>query len=145
MNFKDWYTDTVDIYRVVQEKDGSLTRQRRELVRQGVPCRIYRSEERVPGMEQTAAHTREENSLSCDTAVDIRAGDELYLHRGGGLGHTLPAARAFAGEPQRYFEPFGAVIPGLAHQEIKLLQEGRIDSLDLEGESGPAETETGLD
>ncbi|MFQ8761916.1 MAG: hypothetical protein ACLSAF_23010 [Intestinimonas sp.] len=34
MNFRDWYTDTVDIWRVVPVQDGSLTRhERRELYR----------------------------------------------------------------------------------------------------------------
>lgn len=135
MNFKDWYTDTVDIYRVVQEKEGSLTRQKRRLLQAGIPCRIYRADERGPNMRQDAAYSREESSLACDNSVDIRPGDELHLHRGAVLGHNLPATKAFAGEPQSYFEPFGAVIPGLAHKEIRLLQEERIDSLDAGGES----------
>lgn len=134
MNFKDWYTDAVDIYRVVQAPDGKLTRQERQLVQEGVPCRVYRTDSRAPVMEQAAAHTQEENLLACDNAVDIRPGDELHIYRGAVLGHKLPATRAFAGESQKYFEPFGAVIPGLAHQEMKLLQEERIDSLDAGGE-----------
>lgn len=140
MNFLDWYTDTVDIYRVVQVQDGNLTRQRRQLIQEGVACRIYRTENRTPTMEQTAAYLREEYSLSCDNGVDIRAGDELHLHRGALLGHTVQTTRAFAGDPHHYYEPFGAVIPGLAHQEIRLLQEERIDSVDV-GTAGEA-TET---
>lgn len=138
MNFKDWYTDTVDIYRVVQVRDGSLTRQKRELMQKGVPCRIYRTGNRTPTMEQTAAYIREESSLSCDNAVDIRVGDELHLHRSAVLGRRTAATRAFAGDPHHYYEPFGAVIPGLAHQEIRILQEERIDSLDAGGESEAA-------
>lgn len=134
MNFKDWYTDTVDIYRVVQAQEGKLTRQKRQLIQAGVPCRIYRTDKKAPFMQQTAAYSREENQLSCDNAVDIRAGDELHLRRGAVLGRNSPVTKAFAGEPQPYFEPFGAVVPGLAHKEIKLLQEERIDSLDPGGE-----------
>lgn len=58
----------------------------------------------------------------CDTAVDIQAGDQLIIHRGPGLA-TTPDIRAFAADPNLYFEPFGAVIPGLAHQEVRLLQQ----------------------
>lgn len=44
MNFRDWYTDTVDIWRVVPVQDGSLTRhERRELYR-NIPCRLYQVE-----------------------------------------------------------------------------------------------------
>ena len=38
----------------------------------------------------------------------------------------VPDIRAFAADPNLYYEPFGAVIPGLAHQEIRLLQEERV-------------------
>ena len=64
--------------------------------------------------------------LACDNSVDIHAGDELIIHRGGRLGKSLFDTRAFAGDPHYYFEPFGAVIPGLAHQEIIILQEERV-------------------
>ena len=40
MNWADWYTDTADVYRVVDVKDGSLTRHQRQQVAEGVPCRI---------------------------------------------------------------------------------------------------------
>ena len=39
MNFRDWYTDTVDIWRVVPVQDGSLTRHERKAV-PGHPCRL---------------------------------------------------------------------------------------------------------
>lgn len=142
MNFKDWYTDTVDIYRVVPVQEGNLTRQQRQLITKGVPCRIYRTGNSAPTMEQTAAYIREESNLSCDNAVDLRAGDELHLHRGALLGHTVQTTRAFAGDPHHYYEPFGAVIPGLAHQEIRLLQEERIDSVDVGTAGEAAETDS---
>ena len=55
--------------------------------------------------------------------VDIQAGDQLIIHRGAGLGQTVPDIRAFAADPNLYFEPFGAVLPGLAHMEVRLLQQ----------------------
>ena len=58
--------------------------------------------------------------------MDVRAGDELVITRGGRLGKPGPVIRAFAGEPNLYYEPFGAIIPGLAHQEIRLLQQERV-------------------
>lgn len=129
MNFKDWYTDTVDIYRVVQSTEGALTVNARQLMYEGIPCRIYRDNAKPPQMSQTAASIDQSQKLACDNGVDIRAGDELIIHRGAVLGKAVFDNRAFAGEPHYHFEPFGAVIPGLAHQEIDLLQLERIDSL----------------
>lgn len=126
MNFRDWYTDTMDIWRVQPVADGALTRHERVLVQEAVPCRLYHISAEQIQMAQTAASVKGDDWVQCDNSVDIRAGDELILHRGAGLGHKLPDIRAFAGEPNHYFEPFGAVMPGLAHQEIKLLQEERV-------------------
>lgn len=60
---------------------------------------------------------------------------KLIIHRGKGLGRTQQTIRAFAGEAAHYYEPFGAVVPGLAHQELALLQKEYLD----------AETEEGAD
>lgn len=126
MNWADWYTDTVDVYRDVAYLDGNLTRHRREQVLEAVPCKVYQDNDRTINMTQQAANINQDSKLACDTSVDIRAGDELIIHRGAKLGKTVPATRAFAGEPHYQFEPFGAVIPGLAHQEIRLLEEERV-------------------
>ena len=58
----------------------------------------------------------------------VRPGDELLIYRGRGLGQIHQPIRAFAGEPVYYHEPFGAVMPGLAHQEIVLLQKEYLDA-----------------
>ena len=125
MNFLDWYTDTVDIYRVSDTKEGSLSRKERSLVQKGVKCRVYRERSHNLTLPQTAAETRTVSLLACANEVDVRAGDELIIHRGGAIGHN-ETYRAFASDPNHYYEPFGAVIPGLAHQEIQLLSEERI-------------------
>lgn len=126
MNFTDWYTDTVDIWRVsLTTKNGLTTNTLTELYT-AVPCRIYQSDSAPINMEQTAAHVRQADRLMCDLSVDIQAGDQLIIHRGARLGKTLPAVRAFAADPNPYFEPFGAVMPGLAHQEVRLLQQERV-------------------
>ena len=126
MNWQDWYTDTMSIYRVQETLDGSLTRHERAQVSENIPCRIYQSDNRPINMEQTAASLKESDHLACDISVDVRAGDELVITRGGRLGKPGPVIRAFAGEPNPYYEPFGAIIPGLAHQEIRLLQQERV-------------------
>lgn len=123
MNYADWYTDTVDIYRVSAVMSGNLTRAERQQVLTAVPCRIYRSDSKAIKMTSTASNIDQENRLACDNSVDIHAGDELIIHRGAGVGKSAPDIRAFAGNPDYFFEPFGAVIPGLAHQEIRLLQQ----------------------
>lgn len=126
MNWTDWYTDTVDVYRVQAVMDGSLTRHERVQILAGVPCRIYQSDNRAIQMSQEAASVRQEDRLACGVSVDIRAGDELLIHRGARQGKPGPTIRVFAGDPNLYYEPFGATIPGLAHQEIRLLQQERV-------------------
>lgn len=126
MNFSDWYTDTVDIWRVTPTTINGLTTNTREQIYTGIPCRIYQSDNQPINMDQAAAHVKQADRLMCDTSVDIRAGDQLIIHRGAGLGKTAPDIRAFAADPNLYFEPFGAVLPGLAHQEIRLLQQERV-------------------
>ena len=127
MNFHDWYTDTVDIWRVVPVQDESLTRhERRELYR-NIPCRLYQVEAPEIRMSQAAASADQKDWLQCDNEVDIQAGDELIIHRGAVLGKSIPDIRAFASGPNHFFEPFGAIMPGLAHQEIRLLQQERVE------------------
>lgn len=122
MNFNDWYTDLVDIYRVRSRQEGALTKQERVQVIADIPCRVYRNSVHGPRMQPTAAKIEQEDKLACGNEVDIQAGDELIVRRGARLGQTRQRMRAFAGEPACFHEPFGAVIPGLAHQELSLLQ-----------------------
>lgn len=126
MNWQDWYTDLMDIYRVTEVQDGALTRHEREQVAADIPCRIYQSDSKAVNMIQTAANVQQQDKLACDVSVDVRAGDELMIHRGKRIGKPGPTIRAFAGDPTLYYEPFGAIIPGLAHQEIRLLEQERV-------------------
>lgn len=126
MNWNDWYTDLMEIRRTETVKDGQLSRKERKVVRSGVPCRVYRSQDKPPTMTQTAANVQKTDKLACDINVDIKPGDELVIHRGARLGYELQEIRYFAGEPDLYYEPFGAVLPGLAHQEITLLSQERV-------------------
>lgn len=126
MNFADWYTDTCDVYRVKDVKDGNLTRKVRTNIYEQIPCRIYTDSSNTPRMSQTAASLNQSSMLAMSNDYDVRAGDELIIYRGGRLGHMDIKSRCFAGDPHHHFEPFGAVMPQLDHQEIKLLQEERI-------------------
>ena len=126
MNWTDWYTDRMDVCRVVDVQDGALTRHERQQVLKDIPCRIYRESGKPPTMSQQAASIQQSSKLACDNAVGVHAGDELLIYRGGGLGVKSDPIRAFAGDPHQYYEPFGAVRLGLAHQEIELLQQERI-------------------
>lgn len=129
MNFPDWYTDSMDIYRVVQNKTGAVVRNSRTRIYQDVPCRIYMDSHPTPNLNRQAADYSQTMKIACRNDVDVRAGDELMITRGGRLGYTSERSRAFAGEPHKYYEPFGAVMPGLEHQEVSLLQMERIDEL----------------
>lgn len=123
MNFTDWYTDTIDVYRIQNQTTNNLTTQQRVPVSTGTPCRIYQSDNQPINMQQDAAYIKQADRLMCDPSVDIQPGDQLIIHRGAVLGRTAPDIRAFAADPNYYFEPFGAIMPGLAHQEIRLLQQ----------------------
>lgn len=148
MNFRDWYTDRMDVYRVRAVRDGALIRHEREQAAADIPCRVYQTAGSALELNQTAAGVRQKDWVQCDNAVDVQAGDELWIFRGKGLGKTVQELRAFASEPSRFFEPFGAVVPGLAHQEIPLLQEERVKggaTGDAKGTGGADEAGTGQD
>ncbi len=125
INFRDWYTDLMDVYRTVPHKDGALTRHTREQVLTGIPCRLYHMDAAALRLDREAAAAVGTDWVQCDNEVEIHPGDELHIHRGAALGHSVHTVRAFSGEPQHYFEPFGAVMPGIAHQEIRLREEER--------------------
>lgn len=126
MNFDAWYTDTVDVWRVVPDESKALISNSREQVLTAVPCRVYRSGKKTIQMQQTAANINQEDSLACGLDVDIRPGDELIIHRGAGIGRNFANIRAFASDPNYYPEPVGNIMGGLAHQEIHLLQQERV-------------------
>lgn len=123
MSFSDWYTDTVDVYRVKNLTANNLTTQQRVPISAGTRCRIYQSDNQPINMQLGAAYIKQADRLMCDASVDIQPGDELIIHRGAVLGREAPPIRAYAADPNLYYEPFGAVMPGLAHQEIRLLQQ----------------------
>jgi hypothetical protein len=63
-----------------------------------------------------------QNKLSCALDVDIKAGDELLVVRGGVLGSNRESVRYLAGEPQYFYDPVGGALTGLQHQEVGLLE-----------------------
>lgn len=119
MNFADWYTDRMDIYRVTERTEGMITRHARALAASGVPCRVYQSGKSPITMRETAADIHGVGKLMCGLEADVRKGDELLITRSGKV------SRHFAGQIQDYPEPFGAVLPGLAHRELTLSEEER--------------------
>ncbi len=122
--FKTWYTDTMEICRVVPVMKGNVTAQeRKKITETPVPCRVYNAKRNGPGMTDRAARVHSEERLACDLGVDIRAGDELLVVRGGALGQTGRPRRYFAGEPQDYYDPVGGTMSGLQHKEVGLLMD----------------------
>jgi hypothetical protein len=126
MNFSDWYTDTMDVYRVKDFKDGALTRSERTLVVSGVKCRVYHSGSSGPSMKRQAADISQNNKIACDNGTDVIPGDELIVTRGGVLGHTTERFRGFAGDVHPFYEPYGGIAPQLEHTEITVLQMVRL-------------------
>lgn len=122
--FKSWYTDTLEIFRVVSVMKGNVTTQERKRVTETpVSCRVYDAKRRGPGMTDSAARVHSEERLACDLDVDIRAGDELLVVRGGALGRAGRPQRYFAGVPQDYYDPVGGTMSGLQHREVPLLMD----------------------
>lgn len=120
MNFNDWYTDLFTIERNVDVIDGSLTRKELIVIAEGVKGRVYRRGSSLPRWQQTAADANQNLKLACDNSVDIKAGDRLTITLGGVLGYSKTIYVARAGDPDPYYEPFGAVMPQLAHQQVDL-------------------------
>ena len=121
--FSGWYTDIVDVYRVVNSTAGNITRQERQQVGKAIPCRVYSSQKNGPNMTDNAARVSSTDKLACDIATDIRAGDELLVTRGGALRRGGEPERYFAGNPQHYYDPVGGALTGLEHLEVGLLME----------------------
>lgn len=57
--FKNWYTDLMDVCRVVPVKDGNVTRQERKKVAEKVPCRVYHTGTGSPSITDNAAGSEE--------------------------------------------------------------------------------------
>ena len=125
--FSRWYTDTVDVFRVVNSIAGNITRQERQQVGKAIPCRVYSSQKNGPNMTNNAARVSSTDKLACDVAMDIRAGDELHVTRGGALGRGGEPERYFAGNPQRYYDPVGGALTGLEHLEVGLLMQNIVE------------------
>lgn len=122
--FAKWYTDIMDIYRVeAVQKDSVTVQERRKVSESPIFCRIYSTQKNGPNMTDDAARIRSEEKLACDLSVDIQKGDELYVIRGGALGHTNQPERYFAGKPQKYYDPVGGAMSGLEHQEVGVLMD----------------------
>ncbi len=125
--FSGWYTDTADIYRVVTVKKGNISSQeRRKVNKSPIPCRVYSRPKDGPSMKSTAAREQSSEKLACDLSVDIQAGDELMIVRGGFLGHNNEPERFLAGHPVPYYDPVGGALTGLQHKEIGLLADNII-------------------
>lgn len=124
--FTDWYTDTVDVYRTVRVSDGTIDRQERKLVGEGICCRVYSPRNDGPSITENAARSRSQEKMAVDLETDIRAGDELYIVRGGALGCTNQPERYIAGDPVSYYDPVGGALTGLEHMEVGLLKDNLI-------------------
>lgn len=125
--FSGWYTDTVDVFRVVNSTAGNITRQERQQVGKAIQCRVYSSQKNGPNMTDNAARVSSTDKLACDIATDIRAGDELLVTRGGALRRGGEPERYFAGNPQHYYDPVGGALTGLEHLEVGLLMQNIVE------------------
>lgn len=114
-----WFSDLMDVYRVVNTTTGGLTRQERTQVLSAVPCRVYSSAKNSINLRDGAATTRGDEKLACAVDTDIQAGDEIIVTRGGAFGHTR-TERYIASRPIPYYDPVGVAATGLEHLEVGL-------------------------
>lgn len=118
------YTDTFDSYRVTVTVENGITKQAREKILSGVPCRAYQNATNQPNMTETAAMINNSNMLCCELGWDVKGGDEIILHRGANVGRFVnPDERYIAGPPNIYVEPFAGACPNLEHMQIALIDE----------------------
>lgn len=130
MIFDTWYTDTVDIYRVVNATASSLTRQTLTMIAQGVPCRRYSSQVNNWNGRQGAATVMSNEKLACAIDTDIQAGDTLYVTRGGALGANNQPEKYIASDPRSFYDPVGGALTGLEHIEVGLTASNIIEGHD---------------
>lgn len=122
------YTDTFDLYRVVETEEGGITKHERVKLLESIPCRAYQNS--TPGLQvsEQAAMSNADNQLCCDVDVDIRAGDEIIVHRMARVKSvSLSDRRYFAGRPTDFTMPFGGVWCDIEHKQVALLNEWRAD------------------
>lgn len=126
-DFFSWYTDVVDVWRNQPITTNGLTTNKTVEMYKSIPCRIFQSSDKAIKFTQQASEINDEKYLACDNNVDIKPGDMLLITRGGALGKETPVMRCYAESPEYFFEPFDNAMPGLAHQEIRLLEQERVD------------------
>ena len=112
-----WFTDLMDVFRVESVTTDGLTTQERVQVLSAVPCRVYAPAKNSINLRDGAATTRADEKLACGIDVDIQAGDEISVTRGGVLGHTR-TERYIASKPVPYYDPVGVAATGLEHLEV---------------------------
>ena len=117
-----WYTDRADVYRMDKTVVSGLTRQKRALVAQAVPCRVYNTALSGPAIQYTAARDMKTDMLACPLGTDIRKGDELIVTRGAEVGGAT-TTRYIAGSIQYYYDPVGGALTMLNHMQVGLLDE----------------------
>lgn len=123
----NWYTDTFDSYRVEESIEGGITKHERKQILTGEACRVYTNPTPEPTMEDTAAKYSAGNMLACSIGTDIKAGDEIIVHRSAGIrAQAVSDERYFAGRPNIYVEPFGGILADLEHMQVALYNEERI-------------------
>ena len=77
--FEGWYTDLMDVFRVVAVKDGSISRQERKKVGEGIPCRVYHTGTGSPSITDNAARRTNRNGIWPDRRrfITIRLAERL--------------------------------------------------------------------
>jgi hypothetical protein len=88
------WKDRMDIYRWVEETVGGITKQKKELLYEGVKCH-YSKGRLVDTGEGSVPTLINSHTLFCGTDVDIQEGDEVVVTQRNGKQVTLTVGEGF--------------------------------------------------
>lgn len=121
-NAEDWYTDSFNVYRVIQTVEKGVTINKRKLISENNLGRIYfRKSNPLKSKGEVDVYSQIEDMLSCDTEIDIKEGDELEVKRGYLIGKWNGIIDKYlTGRATDYNIPFGGISPNLDHKEVSV-------------------------
>lgn len=120
-----WYKDKMDVYGIREHKVGNVKKQEFILVKEKIPCKMYRTAQADLGITPTSGELQENNAVAYSNKYYdiIKAGDELIIYQYGDLSEP---ERYIIGKPKKYKEPFGGVKVGLEHVQASITLKERV-------------------
>lgn len=106
------YFDKCKIYRKVDSQENSITKQRRQLIYENIPCALSKQRQSIPTKQENYNENHQEHLLFISPELEIKPGDEVEVT----LGATGGKERFWAGQ--------GFIYP--SHQQVPLSKGERV-------------------